>query len=238
MTLLQLTRDAQAARRAPARRSTLSGKGAALAVQDWFASKGWTPFAFQREVWQAYLAGECGLVHAATGTGKTLAAWWGPLLEWIGEHGLPQHPAPNERRKSPALRVLWLTPLRALAADTREALAQPLDDLGIPWSLELRTSDSSAPSIEPPFAFAHHPVPSDAGYVLAGHLHPSVCLIGAARQSERLPCFWFGARVGVLPAFGDFTGCADVPAVEGDQVWVIAGAEVSQVAGARDRVSA
>lgn len=95
-----------------------------------------------------------------------------------------------------------------------------------------------APLIEPPFAFAHHPVPSDAGYVLAGHLHPSVCLIGAARQSERLPCFWFGARVGVLPAFGDFTGCADVPAVEGDQVWVIAGAEVSQVASARDRVSA
>lgn len=144
MTLLQLTRDAHAARRAPARRSTLSGKGAALVVQDWFASKGWTPFPFQREVWQAYLAGECGLVHAATGTGKTLAAWCGPLLEWIGEHGLPQQPAPNERRKSPALRVLWLTPLRALAADTREALAQPLDDLGIPWSLELRTSDSSA----------------------------------------------------------------------------------------------
>lgn len=111
---------------------------------DWFASRGWTPFAFQREVWEAYLAGESGLVHAATGTGKTLAAWWGPLLEWIAEHGLPRSGTPNERRKSPPLTVLWLTPLRALAADTKQALAQPLGDLGIPWSLELRTSDSSA----------------------------------------------------------------------------------------------
>jgi ATP-dependent helicase Lhr and Lhr-like helicase len=111
---------------------------------DWFAARGWTPFAFQREVWDAYLAGESGLVHAATGTGKTLAAWWGPLLEWIAAYGVPRPGAPNERRKSPPLRVLWLTPLRALAADTKQALAQPLDDLGIPWSLELRTSDSSA----------------------------------------------------------------------------------------------
>src|SRR5690349_24751045 len=47
----------------------------------WFESRGWTPFAFQREVWEAYRAGESGLVHAATGTGKTLAAWGGPLLD-------------------------------------------------------------------------------------------------------------------------------------------------------------
>ena len=52
---------------------------------EWFARNGWTPLDFQREVWTAYLRGESGLVHAATGTGKTLAAWWGPLLEWIAE---------------------------------------------------------------------------------------------------------------------------------------------------------
>jgi len=53
------------------------------AAEKWFASKGWAPLEFQREVWRAYLRGESGLVHAATGTGKTLAAWWGPLLEWL-----------------------------------------------------------------------------------------------------------------------------------------------------------
>ncbi|HJU72241.1 MAG TPA: ligase-associated DNA damage response DEXH box helicase [Gemmatimonadaceae bacterium] len=115
-----------------------------MIAQDWFASKGWTPFPFQLEVWQAYLAGESGLVHAATGTGKTLAVWWGPLLEWIAEHGLPTERVPNERRKTPPLRVVWLTPLRALAGDTRDALSLPLNELGLPWSLELRTSDSSA----------------------------------------------------------------------------------------------
>jgi len=49
-------------------------------AERWFASKGWVPLEFQREVWRAYAQGESGLVHAATGTGKTLAAWWGPLL--------------------------------------------------------------------------------------------------------------------------------------------------------------
>src|SRR5688572_22755313 len=40
-------------------------------VREWFASEGWEPFQFQEEVWRAYLAGESGLIHAATGTGKT-----------------------------------------------------------------------------------------------------------------------------------------------------------------------
>ncbi|MCB0042143.1 MAG: hypothetical protein KDE23_20805, partial [Caldilinea sp.] len=51
---------------------------------DWFGGHGWTPFAFQQEIWRAYLAGESGLAHAATGTGKSYAAWFGPLLQWLG----------------------------------------------------------------------------------------------------------------------------------------------------------
>jgi len=110
--------------------------------ETWFASRGWTPFDFQREVWNAYRAGESGLVHAATGTGKTLAAWGGPLLEWMSS---AVSTARNPRRdRTPPLRVLWITPLRALAADTEAALRQPLEDLEIPWSLESRTGDTSA----------------------------------------------------------------------------------------------
>jgi hypothetical protein len=55
------------------------------AAEAWFAGRGWTPFPFQRQVWRAYLAGQSGLVHAATGTGKTQAAWWGAVLEWMRE---------------------------------------------------------------------------------------------------------------------------------------------------------
>ncbi len=113
------------------------------ALERWFASRGWTPFEFQREVWDAYQRGESGLVHAATGTGKTLAAWGGVLLEWISENPLVAE-RPARRDRTPPLRVLWITPLRALAADTEQALRQPLDDLGIPWSLESRTGDTSA----------------------------------------------------------------------------------------------
>jgi uncharacterized protein len=85
---------------------------------------------------------------------------------------------------------------------------------------------ADAPVVAAPFVLAHHPIPSALGYVLAGHLHPRVRLTGTARQSERLPCFWFSRRVGVLPAFGDFTGQADAPVAPGDRVWGIAGGEV------------
>lgn len=110
-------------------------------VRAWFTSEGWEPFPFQEEVWQAYVAGESGLIHAATGTGKTYAAWLGPVLEWL-EH----YPAPLPRHPAAPLAVLWITPLRALAADTEDALRAPIEDLGLPWTVESRTGDT-APSI-------------------------------------------------------------------------------------------
>ncbi len=116
-------------------------------VEAWFASRGWRPFAFQREVWDAYLGGESGVIHAATGTGKTLAAWIGPLLEALGEAEPPPSASGakgrSRRDAPPPLRVLWITPLRALAADTAAALEAPLRALGLPWSLETRTGDTS-----------------------------------------------------------------------------------------------
>lgn len=87
------------------------------------------------------------------------------------------------------------------------------------------------PLVEPPLVLAHHPEPSEHGYVLAGHLHPGADLAGPGRQRERLPCFWFGGRVGVLPAFGDFTGLARVRPGATDRVFVIAGEEVVRVGG-------
>jgi ATP-dependent helicase Lhr and Lhr-like helicase len=109
-------------------------------VREWFARHGWTPFPFQEQVWRAYLAGESGLVHAATGTGKTYAAWLGPVLEWLRDYPT----APRRKAGAPPLRVLWVTPLRALAGDTESALRAPVEDLGLPWTVESRTGDTSA----------------------------------------------------------------------------------------------
>jgi DNA ligase-associated metallophosphoesterase len=86
-----------------------------------------------------------------------------------------------------------------------------------------------APLPEPPFVLAHHPGRSAEGYVLAGHVHPAVRLFGRGRQRERLPCFHFGAWGAVLPAFGDFTGAAEVAPAPEDRVFVIAGSEVVEV---------
>ena len=86
------------------------------------------------------------------------------------------------------------------------------------------------PVLDPPFALAHHPGKVPGTYVLAGHIHPCAVLVGPARQTERLSCFWFGREVGVLPAFGDFTGCAEIEPEKEDRVWVAADDRVVLVA--------
>ena len=45
----------------------------------WMAARGWQPFAFQQQVWQAMAEGRSGLLHATTGAGKTYAVWLGAL---------------------------------------------------------------------------------------------------------------------------------------------------------------
>ncbi|WP_053155497.1 ligase-associated DNA damage response DEXH box helicase [Pseudomonas sp. P1.8] len=108
----------------------------------WFTTRGWIPFAFQKQVWTAVEKGHCGLLHASTGAGKTYAIWFGALNRFAR----PLPPAETTRKRNPAsapLTVLWITPMRALAADTARALEAPLLDLQIPWSVGLRTGDTS-----------------------------------------------------------------------------------------------
>ena len=110
-------------------------------LRAWFAAQGWKPAPFQRAVWRHYLAGRDGLLVTPTGSGKTLAALGGPLLQAMRE------PPPRAQRgapKPPRLRLLWITPLRALANDTVRALRAPIDTLGLPWTVAMRTGDASA----------------------------------------------------------------------------------------------
>jgi DNA ligase-associated metallophosphoesterase len=76
-----------------------------------------------------------------------------------------------------------------------------------------------------PFVFSHIPlIISDIKadyYNLCGHLHPAVVLHGKAKQSLRLPCFYFGEKQGYLPAFGNFTGVSTLPIKGQDKVFVI-----------------
>src|SRR5664279_4023261 len=114
--------------------SAPSERDAYGAARAWFAAQGWSPFPFQEEVWAAFAAGESGLVHAPTGMGKTYAAWIPPLMH--GPAGAPDSPPP--------LTVLWITPLRALAADTGLALARAAAALQPHWSVDVRTGDTAS----------------------------------------------------------------------------------------------
>lgn len=102
----------------------------------WMAARGWRAFPFQQEVWQAVAEGRSGMLHATTGSGKTYAVWLGMLDALLARH-------PPARSAEP-LRVVWLTPMRALASDTAKALAQPLRDLAPAWTIGLRTGDTAS----------------------------------------------------------------------------------------------
>lgn len=80
-----------------------------------------------------------------------------------------------------------------------------------------------------PWALCHHPGIVDGAYALAGHLHP-VYRVTTRNDSVRVPCFRFGARCGVLPAFGSFTGGAreDGP-VAGEKVYLVVQERVIEV---------
>ena len=113
------------------------------------AARGWQPFGFQREVWQALGEGRSGLLHATTGAGKTYAVWLGalqhlahtpPVRAELVEATTPR----AHRAAAPPLTVLWITPMRALAADTLRALQAPLPDLAPTWTSGLRTGDTAS----------------------------------------------------------------------------------------------
>jgi ATP-dependent helicase Lhr and Lhr-like helicase len=107
------------------------------AVESWFARRGWTIFPFQRQTWGLMGEGQSGLLHATTGSGKTLAVAFGA---WLA--------TPEIADADEGFRVLWITPMRALAADTerslREAFADvaPQDGASL-WRVGARTGDTS-----------------------------------------------------------------------------------------------
>ncbi|MES1953061.1 ligase-associated DNA damage response DEXH box helicase [Salinisphaera hydrothermalis] len=105
-------------------------------IERWFADRDWQIFDFQREAWAAQRRGESGLIHAPTGTGKTLAAWFGAVNDWLARA--------DDEAATPGLTVLWITPLRALAADTTQHLSASAAELGLNWTVERRTGDTQS----------------------------------------------------------------------------------------------
>jgi uncharacterized protein len=80
-----------------------------------------------------------------------------------------------------------------------------------------------------PWALCHYPQVVEGAYALAGHEHP-VYRLATRLDRARLPCFRFGSRAGVLPAFGSFTGGFEVNETAlGERIFVVAGDRVLAV---------
>jgi ATP-dependent Lhr-like helicase len=101
----------------------------------WFEEKGWTPFAFQLEAWEAYLQGQQGLVNAPTGSGKTYSLLVPILLEFLA--GQPHKP------RAQGLQAIWITPIRALSKEIEISAKRAIEGMGVPWKVGVRSGDTT-----------------------------------------------------------------------------------------------
>jgi ATP-dependent helicase Lhr and Lhr-like helicase len=106
-------------------------------VLSWFQSKGLRPFAFQEETWMHILQSHSGLVNAPTGCGKTFSVFLGSIIDFINEN-----PENYQSKSRNHLRLLWITPLRALAKDIGRAMKEVIEDLGMQWQVGIRNGDT------------------------------------------------------------------------------------------------
>ena len=123
----------------------MSLEGFSPAVRAWFESTFEAPTAAQAQGWPAIAGGEHSLILAPTGSGKTLAAFL-----WALDRLMTEPPPPTDRR----CRVLYISPLRALAVDIEKNLRTPLVGIGLAAErlgehvheprVAMRTGDTSA----------------------------------------------------------------------------------------------
>jgi ATP-dependent helicase Lhr and Lhr-like helicase len=105
-------------------------------AENWFREQGWKPFPFQKQTWTAYLQGKNGLLNAPTGSGKTYALWVPVLLEQL------QLQSKKKTRPVPGIKAIWITPLRALSVEIKQAAERLTEGLGVPFTVGIRSGDT------------------------------------------------------------------------------------------------
>ncbi|WP_394776030.1 ligase-associated DNA damage response DEXH box helicase [Flavobacterium sp.] len=107
-------------------------------ANEWFQNQGWKPFPFQTQTWTAFLQGKNGLLNAPTGSGKTYALWLPIVLNYIKDN-------PNYKTKhTSGLKAIWITPLRSLSVEIKQAAERVVNDLGTKMTVGIRSGDTSA----------------------------------------------------------------------------------------------
>jgi ATP-dependent Lhr-like helicase len=106
-------------------------------IISWFESRGLRPFEFQEQTWMHIIQCDSGLVNAPTGCGKTFSVFLGALIDFINEY-----PLDYQKKSRNHLRLLWITPLRALAKDIGRAMKEVIEELGMQWQVGIRNGDT------------------------------------------------------------------------------------------------
>ena len=101
-------------------------------VQKWLNEKDFVPFGFQMETWEKFGKNYSGMVIAPTGFGKTFSVFLAVIIDFLN------HP---ENYKD-GLKLLWITPLRALAKDIAKAMTEAIDEIGLDWKVAVRNGDT------------------------------------------------------------------------------------------------
>lgn len=125
----------------------LEGSGLELfsnSVRHWFADAFGAPTAVQAEAWQAIARGENALVIAPTGSGKTLAAFLWAIDALMGEKARVAEAGEKWVR---GVRVLYVSPLKALGADVDRNLQGPLSAISELAAVESARRGAKAPEI-------------------------------------------------------------------------------------------
>src|SRR4051794_32811614 len=102
------------------------------ATQEWFARAFAGPTAVQEQAWPAIATGEHVLITAPTGSGKTLAAFLWSL----------DRLARTPREDGTGVRVVYVSPLKALSYDVERNLQAPLIGIGADLKVGIRTGDT------------------------------------------------------------------------------------------------
>lgn len=107
-------------------------------AENWFHNQNWKPFPFQTQTWTAFLQGKNGLLNAPTGSGKTYALWFPIILNYIKEN-----PDYKIKHKT-GLKAIWITPLRALSVEIKQAAERVVQDLDTQMTVGIRSGDTTA----------------------------------------------------------------------------------------------
>jgi ATP-dependent Lhr-like helicase len=136
--------------------------------QAWFARRGWSPRVHQLALLAEARAGRSTLLIAPTGAGKTLAGFLPSLVDLV------------ERPGHEGLHTLYISPLKALTTDVARNLLTPVEEMGLPITIETRTGDTPVAKrqrqrLKPPHLLLTTPEQvalmishEDAGHTFAG----------------------------------------------------------------------